>query len=279
MGVAARTRAQSAGRGRAWLDVYLATDPGSGRTHVTLPPVFDGSPALLLERLSRWLGGGDDVEKPHVSKTVAPMRMWDAAAKGELPEGGAVVRHGWQWLEKAPYPLVLVAAIAIESMVRAGPEVWLAIDPLIGGGLVLALLLVPGRWLWMTRRDVRPRKGVALVLTPAEVLLREGAQVFQIPWPELSRVTTDAKRTWSVLKGAHEARQLVFLRTRLPTIRFDEPYLGVPVEVAALLVDAYARGRLPEPHPAAGTPQRGQLGSDDAGEDASEEAAGREEEE
>src|SRR5688500_6487905 len=37
--------------GRRWADVYLVLHPRAGRTHVTLPPVFERTPGELAERL------------------------------------------------------------------------------------------------------------------------------------------------------------------------------------------------------------------------------------
>ncbi|HBQ18277.1 MAG TPA: hypothetical protein DEF51_46500, partial [Myxococcales bacterium] len=139
----------------------------------------------------------------------------------------------------------LAGAVAVEALLRAGSGVWQAIEPWMGGLLVLALMAIPARWLWQTRREVKPRKGLALVMTPAEVLIRTRAGMLRVRWKDLAQVNLDAKKKWSVLEGAHRARQLVLLRATAPAIRYDEPYLGLPVEVAKLLLDAYRTGQLP----------------------------------
>ena len=59
------------------------------------------------------------------------------------------------------------------------------------------------------------------------------------------RIRTDEKKQWSVLEGAHSLRRLVLTRANAPPIRYDEPYLGIPVEVAQVLLEAYRDGRLP----------------------------------
>jgi len=43
------------------------------------------------------------------------------------------------------------------------------------------------------------------------------------------------------------AKTLVLKRKDDTPIRYDEAYLGVPVEVAQVLIDAYRRGELPRP--------------------------------
>ena len=75
--------------------------------------------------------------------------------------------------------------------------------------------------------------------------MRTAKRLLRVRWVELDRVSSDATRKWSVLEGAHALRQLVLTRRRGSPIRYDEPYLGAPVEVVEVLVQAYRDGRLP----------------------------------
>ncbi|MBX3270944.1 MAG: hypothetical protein KF729_11830 [Sandaracinaceae bacterium] len=251
VGIAERGQWQTRKAGRRWSEVFVVVDPALGRTHVALPPVFDDTPGRLAERLMRWRGSAPEPREAEAEPASLASRVYDAAAAGLAEPGTTVVRHDLGWLKKGPYALLLVATVALDGLSRGGAAVWGALEPWMIAGLFLALLAVPGRWLWMTRREVSPRKGLAMVLTPAEVLIRTRQGILRARWKELVGVTVDAKTKWSVLEGAHEARQLVLTRKHAPAIRYDEPYLGLPVEVGKLLLDAYRSGWLPREEPAA----------------------------
>lgn len=231
---------------RATAPVYLVTDPASGPSHVVLPPFFDGGAGRLAERLMRWRGGWDEPEgAEHPEPDANFTKLYDDAAAGRVMPGVTAVRQGREWLKDGPYALVLIAITGIEGLLRAGPQVWQAIDPAVGGGMVLVLVAVVLRWLWMQRREIAPQKGLSLVMTPAELLLRPASGMIRIRWSDLVSVTIVSKRAWSVLEGAHEARQLVLSRRGASPVRYDEPYLGAPAEVIQVLVEAYRVGRLP----------------------------------
>jgi hypothetical protein len=182
---------------------------------------------------------------PSAAPAALASKLYDDAVVDRVPEGVTVVRHGREWIKQGPYALVLVAIAAVDSIARGGPRVWEAIDPWVGAGLVLAVLVIPARWLWMTRREVSPRRGVAFVLTPAECLIRTREGILRTRWKDLAKVSVDSKKKWSILEAAHHERQLVLTRLHAPPIRYDEPFLGMPVEAAQILVDAYRRGALP----------------------------------
>lgn len=249
VGVRERGTWQKRRAGRRWSEVYVVTNPASGRTHVELPPVFEDTPGLLAERLMRWLGGGGVPRAPEDHTPAEPAalasKLYDDVAAGQTVEGVTAIHHGYDWLRKAPYLPVVFALAALDGLARGGPELWSAVGPLLGGAIFVVVLAVPARWYWMTRRDVHPRRGLSLVLTPAEALMRTAKGMIRVKWASLDLVSTDAKRKWSVLEGAHDLRILVFTRRNLPVIRYEEPYLGVPVEVAEMLVQAYRDGRLP----------------------------------
>ena len=208
--------------------------------------MLDATPGRLAERLMRWSGGWDeDGEAPSAPPHELASKVYDDAAAGGAEPGVAALRHDQSWIKQGPYLVLLIAVAAAEGIARGGPRVWQAIDPAVGGGLVLVLTAVFLRWLWMQRREIAPRKGLAMVLTPAELLIRTRGGMLRTRWADLVSATVTTKRSWSVLEGVHDARQLVISRRGAPPIRYDEPYLGGPAEVAQVLIEAYRAKRLP----------------------------------
>ena len=133
--------------------------------------------------------------------------------------------------------------------------------------IVFALLGVPLLWFIATRVDIAPRKGLSVVLTPAEVLMRTRAGVHVVRYGELRKVEIDAKRGWSILRGQHESRALIFHRKcgacrgtglqeqaqckvcggngrDMDYINYVEAFLGAPAEVVYALIAAYRSGRV-----------------------------------
>jgi hypothetical protein len=246
VGVIERGRWMDRRGSRRFSEVFVVVDPSDGRTHLTLPPVFDGSPGRLTERLMRWRGAWDDTDgPPRRPPHELASRVYDAAAAGRAEPGITAIRHGREWLLEGPYAVLLVALAVGDGIARGGEAVWSAIEPLVGGGLVLGFAALPARWLWMQRREVAPRLGLSMVLTPAELLIRTQRGMLRTQWQDLVSVTVVSRRRWSVLQGPHDARQLVLSRRAAPPIRYDENYLGTPVEVAQVLLEAHRTGRLP----------------------------------
>ena len=246
VGVVEQGRWQERGGLRRSTFVYVVTDPASGRSHVALPPVLDATPGRLAERLMRWSGGWDEPdEAPSAPPHELASKVYDDAAAGRGGPGVAALRHDRSWTKQGPYLVLLIGVAVAEGIARGGPRVWQAIDPAVGGGLVLVLAAVFLRWLWMQRREIAPRKGLAMVLTPAELLIRTRGGMLRTRWADLVSATVTTKRSWSVLEGVHDARQLVISRRGAPPIRYDEPYLGGPAEVAQVLIEAYRAKRLP----------------------------------
>lgn len=238
------------GRGHArpargqWALLYVVTDPASGRSHLALPPVF-GEPSVLHERLHQWRGAGPEAREVVATPAERGSELYDRCVAGLVDEGVTVLEHGLGWLRTGPYAPLLVGVVAMDAVFRAGPSAGEAIEPWVAGLFFLAILAVPVRWFWTARREVSPRKGISLILTPAEALMRPMGGVLRVRWKDVVRVSVDAKKTWSVLEGAHFARHLVLTRSQASPIRYEEPYLGVPAEVAELLAEAYRAGRLP----------------------------------
>jgi hypothetical protein len=97
----------------------------------------------------------------------------------------------------------------------------------------------------LTRVDLAPRKGIALVLTPAEMLMRTRAGVHRVGWDEVARLEITSRTAWSVLEGPKPQRALVVHRKESDTITYVEEFLGAPAEVVVALCDGYRKGVLP----------------------------------
>lgn len=243
--LAIRERGHWGGRGgrRRYSDVYVITNPKAGRTHLTLPPVFAESPGQLTEALMRWRGpvqGPVDYAPPDPSRLAS--RVYDDAARGKTPDGGVVIRHGRGWLGRGPYVTALLGLALILRWLRFDPET----AALIGPGAVLSIafgaIMVSVGWVVLSMREVRPRNGLALVITPAEVLIRTRQGVLRATFRNLEAPRIEERPAWSALFGLYTERTLVIARKDQPPIRYEEAFLGVPAEVAAALMEAMKRG-------------------------------------
>ena len=233
---------------RRWSDVYVVRAPGADPPWLSLPPLFDRSPGELAERLMRWRG---PLPAPETPSYPAPSRLaskvYDDAAAGVVPDGGVVIRHGRGWLARGPYATVLLGVAIAEGYARVGPAGWEQLGIALPTAVGLALLAVPLVWVLLTRRAVAPRHGVALVITPAEIIMRTRAGVLRATFRGLARVRIERKASWSVVEGYHQARTLVIERKQDEPIRYDEAFLGAPAEVVVSLAEAYRKGVIPRP--------------------------------
>ena len=231
--------------GRRSSDVYVVTGPDAGRVHVALPPVFEATPGVLAERLMRWRGAvtGQDAPRPEPARLAS--KLYDEVAAGARPAGITVVRHGRGWLVRGPYASVLLGIAVLLGFARLPAGTLALIGPAAPIAIGVCLALVPALWAWLVRRQIRPRKGLALVLTPAEALMRTRSGIVRVAWEGVARLTVEVKASWSLLEGYHGARQLLVQRRNDPEVRYDEAYLGVPAEVALALCEAYRKGVLP----------------------------------
>ncbi len=226
-------------QGRRYADLYLIVEPRAGKAVLRLPPVFDESPGVLAERLMRWRGAPPPRRTSFPRPARLASKVYDDATGGLLPPGCALLPHGWGWLRRGPYAALLFGVVFFEASRRLPEGVSLGLLPAAG---LAACLLVPLGWLLLTRRQVAPRKGLAMVLTPAEVLMRTREGILRASWPKIPRLTIDTQRGWSILEGRHPVRRLVIERENNPPIRYDEAFLGLPAEAALALLEAYRKG-------------------------------------
>jgi hypothetical protein len=250
--------------GRRFADVYVVTQPRSGRLFVALPPVFERTPGVLAERLMRWLGAPEpadsdaeaeaDAQQTAVdpqptatdSSTPQPLasELWERVAQGERPAGVTAIQHGSAWLQRGPYASVLLGLAVLEGFVRLPAATREKVDVTVPLVLVAALIVVPIGWLLITRTQLKARRGLAAILTPTELLLRTRAGVLRVAWKSVQRIEIDSRAAWSLLLGAHEARTLIVRRKSAPPLQYHESFIGVPLEVLTALCDAYRKSRL-----------------------------------
>jgi hypothetical protein len=229
-----------------WADVYLIMRPSSGRTHLALPPVFDRTPGTLAERLMRWRGVVEPpAERPERVPADLPSKLFDAAAAGKAPEGVAAIPQGRGWMQRAPYATVLLGVALLEGYLRMPAAARGFLGAAAPGMALLCLIVAPAFWFLVTRRDVASRKGIALVLAPAELLLRTRSGTHRVAWSNVAKLQIAAKTVWTILQGTHASRVLVIMRKDDDPVQYSEAYLGVPAEVVAGLCEGYRKGVLP----------------------------------
>ncbi len=235
-GVAERGHWGTRAGGRRFSPVYVVTDPAAaGRTHLTLPPVFGESPGQIAETLMRWRGplaaGPAEAAPPAALKS----RIYDDAASGAQEPGTIAVRHGRGWLARGPYMTALLGLALVFRWIHFDEMTAWLIGPEMVYILLFATLMVPVVWIVLTLRELRPRKGLAFVLTPTALLIRTRRGVLETPLRALGAPTIDVRRAWSVTDGLHAERTLILPRKDEPPIRYEEAFLGVPAEVALTL--------------------------------------------
>lgn len=244
VGVTERGTWQTRRAGRRYSPVYVVV-ASPMQTHVELPPIFDATPGVLAERLMRWRGAAPLPEEPRFPDP-APLasKVYEDAARGVRDASTVVIRHGDGWMRRGPWATVLLGIAVLEGFARASAEEQQALGAPVVGAAGIALVMVPMAWIFMTRRSIAPRLGVAMVLTSAELLLRAKGGVLRVRWPSLQRLSIDVRGRLSAIEGWALQRALVIKRKDGAPITYDEAYLGVPAEVALTLCDAYASGAL-----------------------------------
>jgi hypothetical protein len=228
-------------------EVYVVTRPRSGRSHLALPPLFASSPGVLAEHLMRWRGAVQAAtEQPARTPADLPSKLLDAVAGGERPEGVAVIAQSrTAGLRRAPFATILLGVTVLDGLVRLPSA--LRSRAASSAGLVIALCLgvVPIAFWLFERRRVAPQKGIALLLTPAELLWRSRAGAHRLKWSDVARVDVSSRRGWSIVRGPYEARALVLQLKDGSSVQHDEAGFAAPAEVAAALCDGYRKNWLP----------------------------------
>ena len=111
--------------------------------------------------------------------------------------------------------------------------------------IALCLAIVPLLYWLAARRDLAASKGIALLLTPAELLFRTRSGVHRVPWSQIAKLHVASRTVWTFLQGSHASRSLLIERKDAEPVRVAETFLGVPLEVVIALGDGYRKGVLP----------------------------------
>ncbi|MET0339691.1 MAG: hypothetical protein ABW252_01750 [Polyangiales bacterium] len=209
----------------------------------TLPPYFTAGSELLRARIDRWLDTtrARDGARPPLASSGAhssdATQRYQRAAEGAPEPDDVVVPEGRGYLRRAPYGGLLALVFVADALHMAGDERARLLSPAL-----LAALLVVGTlvaWFAWVRRRRAVRLGIAMVLTPSELLVRGSHGVVALGHRELTAVEVSTKLAWSPFGGSYAVRVL-WLEARDGTrMRFDEDFLGVPASVLARLIDAY----------------------------------------
>lgn len=231
--------------GRRFHQVYLVTKPTTGRLFVALPPVLDETPGLLAERLMRWCAPPSAEPPTFPPPDALPSKVYEEAAGGGTAPGVIALPHGTGWLERGPYFTVLLGVTLLERWLHLGQEARVSLGLAPVALIATCIAVVPLAWHRITLRLLAPRRGLSLVLTPAEMLLRTGSGIHRVAWREIKRVTIESRRSWAILSGTQHRRNVLIERREEPEVRYDEIFLGAPAEVVTSLIDAYRRGLLP----------------------------------
>ncbi len=210
-----------------------------GRRHLELPPYFASSPELLAARLKRWRGPVAGTPPEFAPPSEGPEQRYTRAANGQLREGEVAVPEGHGYRLRAPYGVVLALVFVIDAVLHAGPRLY----PAASAAALLAPVTLGIWFLWMRRRRA-VRLGMALLLTPEELLVRGPYGAVSLPWTQLASVEVVARQAWSPFVGRYLVRSLWFHALDGTTMQFDGAFLGWPPEVIAAQAEGYRAGTL-----------------------------------
>jgi hypothetical protein len=223
--------------------ILVSLMPVAGRPRVlTLPPYFAQTTEIALARLTRWSGastasvqGKNDPEEPDGNE--APDAHYERAAGGQLERGDVVIPEGSGYLLRAPYSALLGLAFALDVFFSAGTSRALIATPVLAACL-LSLLVLAAWFVWIARRR-QSRRGIGMLFTRAELLLRGPHGVVAVPWAQL--LSTELKLTarWSPFVGTYAARMLILTTNTGERMLFDRSFLGVPLEAIEVLCRHY----------------------------------------
>jgi hypothetical protein len=209
----------------------------------SLPPYFAADAEILRARLARVFTRDARVSEALLAPpALAPEPRYQRAAQGSLEAGQVRVPEGSGYRLRAPYGVLLALVFVLDAVLGAGPlraRIW----PTALLGVALALAALFGWFYWMrSRRAVR--LGMAMLLTPEELLLRGKHGALSVPWTQLAGAEVTVKLAWSPLVGSYLVRVLWFATLDGARMPFDGSFLGVPPEVVAQLAEAYRAGAL-----------------------------------
>jgi hypothetical protein len=190
----------------------------------------------------RWRGmGSESTPLPELSPEPLPSKLWERSGAGEVLPGVVAIRHGRNWAKRGPYASMLLGVAVLDGFVRLPKQAAQAFNPLPALLLAAALVIVPAGWYLFTRATLRARKGLALVLSPVDLLSRGRGGVLRASWSTVSKVEILARSSWSLLQGAYSSRTLIVSRKSEPSVTCAEAFMDAPIEVVAALCDVYRK--------------------------------------
>ncbi len=227
--------------GEGWDELQLVHRVEGRGALLRIPPVF-GPAELVLARIEQRVGRAVAPEPFSIpAPEYLPTDLYDAVASGSEEPGVTPIRHGWGWMRGGPFAALLFGAVFLQGLLLLPPGY--APGPLSLGGVALCLLW-PLLWLFSARRVVRPRRGLALLLSPSELIIRRRGGCVRAPYDGVSEVRIESRGGWSLLEGRKPRRFLVLVREADDDVRYAEDFLSLPAESVAAMILAYREGRL-----------------------------------
>lgn len=192
------------------------------------------------------LPAGDHLKMQAGDARVSPAETFDAyLAHPDQQAGARAIPAGRSWLLSGPYAglvfaLLLAGHALVVPLLRT--PLMLALLPVACGPLVL--------WWWRGRAARRARGGVALLLTPSQLIVRDAVGARSATWADVQAVRVESKPAWDMLRGARRAPALLIARRGSAPLVLREDELGVSARGAVAAVEGYRSAVLGSATPA-----------------------------
>lgn len=227
----------------SYLPLLLVKRPNGQGLYESLPPYFAASSDILAARLSRALGLDTEAEAfPPPPPHDAAQERYMRAVDGKAGPGETVVPEGRGYRLRGPYGVLLGVVFAVDALITATSHRAQLLQPVLLS-CILALVL-PGAWLFVMSRRASVRLGIAMLLTPEELIVRGKQGVVSVPWNQLGDVTLKLREMWSPFVGGYTVKTLLITTHEGAFMSFDGGFLGVPPEVVLELCAAYRKGKI-----------------------------------
>lgn len=221
--------------------LYLVLRSQREPRHWQLAPYYAERAEILQARLARWLGPQGGGEAEHEPPTSAPEERYLRAAAGQLGVDELIVPEGRGYLLRAPYAVLLALVFVADAVRMAGAERARVLPAALLAALLAPCALIA--WFVWLRSRRSSRLGLALLLTPEELLVRGRHGVLSLPWTQLAQVEVATRLAWSPFVGGFLVRTLLLSALDGTTVQLDGSFLGTPPEVVAALAKVYREGR------------------------------------
>jgi hypothetical protein len=223
--------------------IALTLTPRGGKPRVVfVPPYFAPTSEIALARLTRWRGAAPDgparepneeLAGPIDDAVQAPDAHYERAASGSTTEPDVVIPEGRGYLLRAPYTALLGMCFALDVFFSAGTSRLLIATPVVAA-CALSIAVLVAWFAWITRKR-KSRRGIGMLLTRAELLLRGPHGVVAVPWAQLASTELRVSARWSPFVGSYAVRVLTLGTNTGERMIFDQSFLGVPLEVVEVL--------------------------------------------